>query len=176
LVVLEEIEIPDCYSGRLDKFNAWRRAIAYNIGAPVWYGISEKEVVLEIGSASPPKRLPFCTAVVTDEALSTTLTAQQRLGDWASAPSEPLMIVLLLTVPGGVIRHVFARPIAERLREIEELIHFCDDGRFGAFHLTHFHHGIYDGMCRISARQIDSVVSGGYHPGGWWPGAVPKSG
>jgi hypothetical protein len=136
LLVLEHIEIPDCYDGRLEKFNAWRRAIVYNIGAPVWYGVSEKEVVLKSVYASPPKRLPFCTA---NGDLSATLTAQQRLGDWASLPSDPLMIVLLLTVPGGVIRHVFARAIAERLKEIEELIHFCDDGRFGTFDLTHFH-------------------------------------
>jgi hypothetical protein len=107
LLVLEDIEIPDCY------------------------GVSEREVV---SKSVTPKRLPFYTA---NGELSATLTAQQRLGDWASLPSEPLMIVLL-TVPGGVIRHVFASAIVERLKEIEELIH---------------------GMCKISARQIDSVIA-----------------
>ena len=36
--------------------------VAYNIGAPVWYGVSEKEVVFKSECPSAPKRLPFCTA------------------------------------------------------------------------------------------------------------------
>jgi len=174
-MVLEEIEIPGCYSGRLGKFNAWRQAIAYNIGVDVWYGVSEQEAVFERGHARSPKRLPFCTAVVTDATSRATLTADQRLGDWIGLPSEPLLIVLALTLPGGVIRHCFAKAIAERLKEIEEVIHFCDDGRFGLFDLTSFHHGMCDGMDRIATRQIDSAVSGGYEPTGWWPGAAPKA-
>jgi hypothetical protein len=176
MIFLEEIEIPNCYLGRLDRFNAWRRAIACNIGASIWYGFAEKDVAFDSPRLSQwPERLQFCTAMVTDETLRRTLTPEQRLGNWDSLPSEPLMIVVLLTVPGGVIRSAFAAAIAERLKEIDELIHYVDDGRFGTFDLTRFHHHMYLGMRSISHRQTDGVIIGQY-PSGWWPGVVPKAG
>ena len=45
-------------------------------------------------------------------------------------PDRPLLL-LLLTVPGGVVRHDLADAIAARLAEITELMYGVDDGRYG---------------------------------------------
>jgi hypothetical protein len=167
-ITLEEIEIPGCYEGSVQRFNGWRRAIAYLIGAQVWYGMTEKTVALHSEHGPAPKRLPFCSAMVTDEVLGAQPTPAQRLGDWPCLPSEPLMIIVLLTVPGSVIRHVFAGAIAERLKEIDELIRFIDDGSFGTFDLGRFSERMQQGLRKMSAQGADSAIVGGYDPVGWW--------
>jgi len=40
---LDYIEIPECFHGRIDRFNDWRRAIAELIGVQLSYGQSLRQ-------------------------------------------------------------------------------------------------------------------------------------
>jgi hypothetical protein len=168
-IVLEEIDIPNCYQGRVRQFNEWRLAIAEMTGVPIWYVISEKAVSLRSEGRSPaPTHLPFVEAAVYCTTLNMKFTPQRRLGYWETLPSDPLLIVQVLTVPGGVIRHQFAEAIADRLRELTDLMYGIDDGRWGAVDLGRFTELMQAGMRRIAELQMDSVVQGGFEPSGWW--------
>src|SRR5580704_15091730 len=105
-IVLEEIEIRNCYQGRVRRFNDWRLSIGAMTGVPVRYVIVEKNVSLKSEGPMPaPTRLPFVEVAVDGTTLTRDLTPQQRLGHWDVLPQDPLLVLQMLTVPGGVIRH-----------------------------------------------------------------------
>ena len=63
-VELEEIDIPGCHLGRVDKFNGWRRALAEMTGVQLSYQVSVQPVSLRSESPNPPPtHLPFVVAV-----------------------------------------------------------------------------------------------------------------
>jgi hypothetical protein len=166
---LEEIEIPDCYQGRVWTLNVWRLAVAEMTGVPIRYVTSVKAVSLTSKGPMPaPARLPFIEAMVTDATFDEQMTPARRLGQWDTLPSEPLWILLMLTLPGSVIRSRFAEAIADRLRDITELMYGIDDGSRGMVDLGRFTRMIEIGMRQISDRRTDAVVQGGYEPSGWW--------
>jgi hypothetical protein len=169
---LQEIEIPDCYSGKAEHFINWRKPIAAMTGVSLRYVTIEKPV--SFGPPPAPQRLPFIEVELDQAASDTALTPRQQLGAWEALPPDPLLILLVLTLPGGTIRHQFAGAIAERLGEITELMYGIDDGRWGMIDLGRFTEAMRIGMQRIAARGKDSVVQGGFEvqgggpPGGWW--------
>lgn len=168
-IALEEIEIPGCYSGRLSRFQDWRRALAEMLGVAVWYCVVEKAVTLtSLGPHPAPARLPFVETMAAAGSPLGGLTPQQRLGDWDPPPSEPLWILLALTLPGGVVRHYVASAMAERLAEMTELMFGIDDGSRGMGDLGRFTETMCDGLRRIAAGGTDAVIRGGYEPTGWW--------
>jgi hypothetical protein len=166
-ISLEEIEIPDCYRGRVNKFIDWRLAVAGMTGISLRHVAVEKPV--SFGPEPAPQRLPFI-----EVELDTALTPRQRLGAWEVLPPDPLLILLVLTLPGGTVRHQFAGAIAERLGEITELMYGIDDGRWGTADLGRFTEMMRTGMQRIATNGRDSVVQGcfavhgGGPPEGWW--------
>jgi hypothetical protein len=166
---LHEIEIPDCYRGRVDRFNNWRRAVADMTGVRLSYAETVMPVALKSeGPAPPPAQLPFIVAAARSAPLDSLLTPENRLGRWPELPAEPLWILLGLTVPSGIIRHQFAGAIALRLGETTELMYGIDDGSFGLVNLGRFTESMSQGMGRIAERRTDAVVQGGFEPSGWW--------
>lgn len=174
VIVLEEIEIPGCYRGRVGRFNDWRRALAEMTGVALRYAVVEKDVALTAldPATPPPARLPIIEAEATAP-LDEPLTPLRRLGQWDALPADPLSVLLLLTVPGGVVRHAFAGAIAARLAEMTELMYGIDDGRYGMTDLGRFTEEMAAGFRRIAASHTDSPVAGGYEPSGWWDLAGP---
>jgi hypothetical protein len=169
VILLAEIEIPGCYRGRIGRFNDWRRALAEMTGVALRYVVAEKDVMLT--SRDPEKPAPARLPVVEAEptaAPDEELTPLRRLGQWDALPDDPLLVLLLLTVPGGVVRHDFAGAIAARLAEMTELMYGIDDGRFGTVDLGRFTEEMTAGLRRIAAARADSAVAGGYEPSGWW--------
>ena len=80
-IVLEEIEIRNCYQGRVRRFNDWRLSIGAMTGVPVRYVIVEKNVSLKSEGPMPaPTRLPFVEVAVDGTTLTRDLTPQQRVG------------------------------------------------------------------------------------------------
>lgn len=169
VILLAEIEIPGCYGGRVARFNDWRRALAEMTGVALRYVAIEKAVALSSldQSKPPPARLPFIEAELT-AAPGEDLTPPRRLGQWDALPADPLLVLLLLTVPGGVMRHDFAGAIAARLTEMTELMYGIDDGSFGMTDLGRFTEDMAAGFRRIAAARADSAIAGGYEPSGWW--------
>jgi hypothetical protein len=170
VILLTEIEIPGCYRGRIGRFNDWRLALAEMTGVALRYVVVEKDVMLTSRhpEKSAPTRLPVVEAEPHDAALRAGLPPRRRRGDWDALPDDPLLVLLLLTVPGGVVRHDFAVAIAARLAEMTELMYGIDDGRFGTVDLGRFTEEMTAGLRRIAATRTDSAVAGGYEPSGWW--------
>lgn len=167
--VLTEIEIPDCYQGRVDRFHGWRLAIADMTGVRLTYAVADMAVSLKsLGPSPAPTHLPFIVAADRSGRFEGLLTPERRLGHWPTPPDEPLLILLALTVPSGVIHHALAGAIADRLAEMSELMHAADDGRWGLFDVGGLTDSIGAGLRRIAAAGRDAVVQGGYEPGGWW--------
>jgi hypothetical protein len=162
---LDEIEIPNCYHGRVSRFVGWRCAIAAMTGVSLRYVTVERPVSL--GPAPAPQRLPFIEAEMAPES-GVALTPLQRLGAWDALPPDPLLILLVLTLPGGTIRYRFAGAMAERLGEMTELMYGIDDGTWGSLDLGRFTAAIRAGLQRIAAGEKDSLIQGGFEPGGWW--------
>jgi hypothetical protein len=107
-----EINIPGIFRGRTYRFDNWRLAIADMTGVPLRYVGN-----LEAGTDDP--------------VWAPRLTPDVRRGDWDDPPEDPLWVLLLVTVPGGVLRARYLRGIAERLHEMQELMYCLDDGRWG---------------------------------------------
>jgi hypothetical protein len=147
MIMLTEINIPGCYRGRVGRFNDWRRTLADMTGVALRYVVRERDVALTSRNSAlePPARLPFIEAELT-----------------------PLLVLLLLTVPGGVVRHDLADAIAARLVEMTELMHGVDDGHYGTTDLGRLTEIMAAGFRRIGVSGADSPVSGGYEPSGWW--------
>lgn len=165
-----EISIGDACSEKLWKFNAWRKAVASIIGAPVWYLLVDKPVIglCSEGSGLPPDRLTFLEAGTADPAVRALLAPEARLGIWNGIPDEPLLILLLLTLPGGFVRHKYAGAIAERLGDITDLMYGIDDGSFEQVDLGRFTERMRMAMLAVESSRMDAPVDGGYEPGGWW--------
>ena len=168
-VELEEIDIPGCHLGRVDKFNGWRRALAEMTGVQLSYQVSVQPVSLRSeGPNPPPTHLPFIVAVTHTPRWQGLLTSARRSGDWEELPEEPLWILLALTLPGGVIRCRYALAIAERLSEMTELVYGIDKGQYGLFNLGRFTESMAAGLRRAAGAGKDLVVKGGFEPSGWW--------
>ncbi|MFN3351428.1 hypothetical protein [Pseudorhodoplanes sp.] len=168
-ITLEEIEIPECYRGRVTCFNDWRWALAEMTGVAVRYVVVGKTIALD--TRDPAVRAPEWLPVIeaqADAPLDEAITPQQRLGDWELMPADPLLVVLLLTVPGGIVRHRFAGAMAARLAEMTELMYGIDDGRYGLINLGRFTEQMTAGFRRLAEKRIDAPVAGGYEPRGWW--------
>ena len=120
-----EINIPGIFEGKTHRFTNWRLAIADMTGVPVKYVARERAVDLTLD------RLVFLEAETEDPIWAPRLTPGVRRGDWDDPPDDPLWVVLLVTVPGGVLRARHLRGIAERLYEMQELMYCLDDGRWG---------------------------------------------
>jgi hypothetical protein len=168
---LQEIEMPECYYGKLSRFIDWRLAVAAMIGVSLHHVVVDTPV--SFGPPPAPQRLPFIE-VELDQASDIALTPRQRLGAWETLPPDPLLVLLVLTLPGGTIRHPFAGAIAARLGELTELMYGIDDGTWGMVDLGRFTDMMRIGMQRIASRRQDSVIQGGFEvqgggpPGGWW--------
>jgi len=138
-------------------------------GNELRYVVSDKGVsLISKGPGSAPTSLPFVEAALDPHNTTGLLTPQRRLGNWEAIPSEPLLILLTITLPGGVVRHQYAGAIADRLREITELMYGIDDGTWGMVDLGRFTERMEAGLRVISKQQVDSVVRGGFEPTGWW--------
>lgn len=172
VIWLQEIEIPECYYGKVSRFIDWRLAVAAMIGVSLRHVVVDTPV--SFGPPPAPQHLPFIEVELDQAASDTALTPRHRLGAWEALPPDPLLVLLVLTLPGGTIRHQFAGMIAERLGEITELMYGIDDGRWGMVDLGRFTEAMRIGMQRIASRGHDSVVQGGFEvqgggpPGGWW--------
>jgi hypothetical protein len=169
MIMLTEINIPGCYRGRVGRFNDWRRTLADMTGVALRYVVRERDVALTSRNSAlePPARLPFIEAELTAP-LGLEVAARQRLGIWDAVPDDPLLVLLLLTVPGGVVRRDLADAIAARLVEMTELMHGVDDGHYGTTDLGRLTEIMAAGFRRIGVSGADSPVSGGYEPSGWW--------
>jgi hypothetical protein len=166
---LEEIEIRGCYYGKVAKFNDWRRALAEMTGVQLSYRVSDEPVSLSSEGPDPPlTHLPFIVAVTHTPKWERLLTPARRRGDWAELPEEPLWILLALNLPAGVIHSRYAGAIAERLREMTELMYAIDNGRYGLFDLGGFTEAMAAGLRRAAEGGQALVVEGGFSSG-WWP-------
>lgn len=163
---LIEIAFTGCAPFRIERFTNWRRAIADMIGIDVTYVEVRKPVSLtSLGPGPAPTTLPFIEAHVDANA---GLTAMQRIGRWDVEPDDPLVMLALLTVPGGTISSVAAIGVAERLDDIVELMYHIDNGEYGTFDLGRFTQAMAAGL-RLAHDKGDRVhIHGGYEPGGWW--------
>lgn len=168
-MTLEEIDISGCYTGKVRRYNAWRRAVAEMIGVGIVYRtalLPAPTAVARLPGA--PTQLPFVVADVRGDELNGLLTPERRLGRWEQAPEDPLLILVAMTLPGGLIDHRFAGATAARLGEIAELMYGIDDGTWGSLDLGRFTETMRSGFDTIARNGRDVVVDGGYEPGGWY--------
>ncbi len=160
---LAELEIVGLFHGKPGRFSAWREIIADIVGAPIEYRSTRHGFAIPNTLPNPPQTLEFIEANVTDPTWLVEGRASYRKGIWDATPEEPLWIVLLATVPGATFFAHHAGAIAQRLEEIDELVHYVGKGGVTSFH---------ENACRCFAEQAktgqDMTMSGGYEPTGWW--------
>jgi hypothetical protein len=153
---------PSWMQGKEKHFRLWRSCIAEMIGAPVEYHYVRRPVAFDERhpGLSAIKSLPFLEARVTDQAWRQP-TAAERLGLWDDLPDEPLLILVFLTVPGGMFQARHAEAIAKRLDDLDELIHFVGQG----WH-THTHEVARTFFHALAKTHEDVRVVGTYDPSG----------
>ncbi len=153
---------PSWMGGQEKHFRLWRSCIAEMIGAPIAYDYVRRSVAFDERhpGLSAIKSLPFLEARILDDAWRQP-TAAERLGLWSALPEEPLLILVLLTVPGGIFQARHAEAIARRLDELDELIHFVGQG----WH-THTHEVARQFFHALAKTHEDVQVVGAYEPGG----------
>jgi hypothetical protein len=170
---LVEIALPRIHIGKVGPFSAWRRALADVTGVPVRYALRWRPVAL--GATGAPGRLTFVEAETQDAAFVDRLTDAVRRGDWQFDPDDPLLVLLLLTVPGGTLQARRLGPIAERLVEVQPLLDALDDGRWGTTDVARLNAMMAAGFAAAADRGADIPIDGGYipidggyEPSGWW--------
>ena len=153
---------PSWLAGKERHFRAWRSLVAEMIGAPVGYDYVRRPVTFDetMPALAAIKSLPFLEARIVGQAW-TEPTAAQRAGLWDATPEEPLLILALLTVPGGIFQARHAEAIARRLDEIDELIHLAGHGAH-----THAHEAARQFFHTLSKGSEDMRVVGVYEPYG----------
>ncbi|WP_137150708.1 hypothetical protein [Devosia sp. FKR38] len=160
---LAEIDIDGLYCGKPGQFLQWRGIIADIVGAPLEYVSRRHPFEGPADVPNPPLTLEFWEPRITDQAWGRDLPAGIRAGRWDATPEEPLLIVLLASVPGAMFHARHAGAIAQRLDDIDELVHVLGDGWVTSLH---------EHARRCFAEQAitgkDIAMSGGYEPGGWW--------
>ena len=160
---LVEIAIDGLYCGKPARFLQWRAIVADIVGAPLDYVSRRHPFEGPSDVPSPPLTLEFCEPRITEQAWGQDLPSGVRSGRWDATPEEPLLIVLLARVPGATFHARHARAIAQRLDEIDELVHVVGNGWVT---------GLHEQARRCFAEQAitgkDIAMSGGYEPGGWW--------
>ncbi len=100
----------DCWHGAYSAFSRWRDKLAEVAG----YTFADYET--EFGSRS---------FVVLDW---DSFTDENYLGEWAEAPKDPLLVLLVHSDYHGVIKPVQAQPLADRLTELLPLLPDEDNG------------------------------------------------
>ena len=132
------------------------------IGAPVEYDYIRRPVTFDAAmpALSAIKSLPFLEARIVDQSWIQP-TAAQRAGLWDTTPEEPLLILVFLTVPGGIFQARHAGAIAARLDELDELIHFVGHGMH-----THVHEAARYFFHELAKANHDVSAVGIYEPVG----------
>lgn len=153
---------PSWMRGNEKHFRLWRSCVAEMIGAPVAYDYVRRPAAFDEThpGLSAIKSLPFLEARIIDPAWRQP-TAAERLGLWSALPEELLLVLVLLTVPGGLFQARHAKAIAKRLDELDELIHFIGQG----WH-THTHEVARQFFHALAKTNEDVRVVGSYEPSG----------
>lgn len=123
------LRITGFHSGKWRKhFQPWREALAGLIGAEIDYRL--RALPFTPSAGRPELRALSGLQVLEARALSGTempaLTPDLRRGDWSETPEEPLLVLLLLDLPGGWLRARHAAALAERLEDLLPLIEHLD--------------------------------------------------
>ena len=134
-----KLRIGDFYFGKLWwDLHPWRLALAEMIGAEIDYRVHARPFT-PAGDFAIPDRLDVLEADSIGGAHAMTVTPAMRAGTWAETPEEPLLVLLLLSLPGRSFPARHAAAIVDRLVELDEIMHALDDGRYTVHSLTHLH-------------------------------------
>lgn len=160
---LAEIAIDGLYSGKPERFSQWRATVADIVGAPLHYVSRRYPFQGPATATNPPLTLEFLEPQITDQTWGKNLSPGVRSGLWDTTPEEPLLTLLMATIPGATFHARHARAVAHRLDEIDELVNFVGKGWVT---------GLHEQARRCFAEQAitgkNIAMSGGYEPGGWW--------
>lgn len=106
----------------------WRRALGDMIGAEIDYQ-------LQVRAYLPPPEAVALSRLTGRQVLEARtlaghhacpITEEMRRGLWEVTPDEPLLVLLLLDLPGSALPAKHAEKIAERLEELTPLIEVLD--------------------------------------------------
>jgi len=106
----------------------WRRALGDMIGAEIDYQ-------LQVRAYHPPPEAVALSRLTGRQVLEARalagqhacpITEEMRRGLWEVTPDEPLLVLLLLDLPGCALPAKHAEKIAERLEELTPLIEVLD--------------------------------------------------
>ncbi|WP_149740414.1 hypothetical protein [Rhizobium sp. RU20A] len=152
---------PVWMSGKERHFRLWRGLVAEMIGAPLDYAYVRRTVSFKPScDLAEIETLPFLEARVTDPAWKQPSPAE-RAGIWESLPEEPLEILALLTVPGGIFPVRYAGAIADRLDELDAVIHHAGLGAH-----THAHEAARGFFRDLATAEADQRIVASYEPYG----------
>ncbi len=156
---------PDWLGEKERHFRAWRSLVGEMIGAPVDYGYVRRPVAFgdAFAGLSAVKSLPFLETRILDAGFAQP-TEAERAGLWDDTPEEPLLILIFMTMPGGIFQARHAGAIAARLDDLDELVHVAGHGAH-----THFHEVARHFFHTLSRTTEDVRVIGVYDPVGVVP-------
>ncbi|WP_377288007.1 hypothetical protein [Rhizobium sp. SG2393] len=160
---IEGFTEPSWLRGKERHFRLWRTLVAEMIGAPVDYDYVRRPVThadAANAALATIESLPFLEARILDPDWKQP-TAEERAGFWDDLPEDPLWILVLLTVPGGMFRTRHAAAIADRLDELDDIIHHAGLGAH-----THAHEAARAFFRQLAKADADVRVVGSYEPCG----------
>ena len=114
--------------------------------------------------------MPGCLDVLRADSVggahAMAITDEMRAGLWPETPDEPLLVLLLISLPGYALPARHAAAISERLIELDELVHALDDGRYTVSSLTDVHQAAM-AFFRWQAQSGEDVPVHGLYGDGW---------
>ncbi|HEV7245662.1 MAG TPA: hypothetical protein VGN93_01575 [Shinella sp.] len=166
---LLRLSIDRFYHGKWWKdFQPWRLALADMVGATVVYRVHAApfRATRTVPDYRMPERLDVLRADSIGGAHAMAITDSMRAGQWPETPDEPLLVLLLISLPGCALPARHAAAVAERLVDLDELIHALDDGRYTVSSLTDMHEAAMT-FFRWQAQAGEDVPVHGLYGDGW---------
>ncbi|WP_068302154.1 hypothetical protein [Pararhodobacter sp. CCB-MM2] len=115
----------------------WRQALAEMIGIDIDYSVVARNVEAPNSSSSP--LIQVLEAQGSGGSNAVSITDDMRRGLWEETPDEPLLVLLLLNLPGAALPARHAKAILGRLQELTPLIEGLDPSAEYGFHLYDVH-------------------------------------
>lgn len=156
------LDIEGFYQGKWWKdFQPWRLALSHMIGAEIDYRLIYRpfRATRPWPGFEMPENLQVLEAVSIGGAHSMAITPDMRAGHWLETPDEPLLVLLLLTLPGKALPARHAAAIAERLANLTDLIEALDTGIYTLRSLVDMHEAALAFFAR-QAREGADVPAG----------------
>lgn len=136
------LNIEGFYQGKWWKdFQPWRLALSHMIGAEIDFRLIYRpfRATSSFPGFEMPEQLQVLEAVSIGGAHSMVITPEMRSGYWMETPDEPLLVLLLLSIPGKALPARHAAAIAQRLVDMRDLIEALDTGIYTLRSLTDMH-------------------------------------